>query len=60
MLELANTEDGTTTDWNEVTNDCNKFMKRMQRNGTMIQIPHVGITYQLEQNIEVQILGREP
>ena len=60
MLEVPNTEDGITADWNEVTNACNKFMKRMQRNVAMIQIPHVGITNRLEQNIEVQRLGREP
>ena len=59
MLEVPNIEDGITTDWNEVTNACNKFMKRMQRNGAMIQISHVGITISLEQNIEVQRLGRE-
>ena len=61
MLEVPNTEDGITTNWNEVTNAWNKFMKRMQRNGAIIQILHdMGITNQLEQNIEVQRLGREP
>ena len=32
----------------------------MQRNGAMIQIPHVGITNRLDQNIKIQRLGREP
>ena len=36
MLEVPNTEDGITADWKEVTNACNKFMKRMQRIGAMI------------------------
>ena len=53
MLEVLNVEDGITTDWNEVTNACNKFMKRVQRSGAMLQPPHVGIMNILNQKMEV-------
>ena len=56
MLEIPNTEGGITTDWKEVTNAYNKFRKMMQRHGAMLQIPHVGITNRLEQNIEVTLV----
>jgi hypothetical protein len=38
LLENPTTEDGITANWNEVTNACNKFMKRLHKIGTMLEI----------------------